>query len=148
MVDFKSELVELVKKRNEIEGRINQVSHAMEAMARTLEDKQQQAAYIDDIRATMARIGFQDAIRAVLAFPRAAMTAMQIRDTIQTNRLMDLSVYSNPLASIYTTLRRMKNNEEVEEVEKGGEKAYRMKQRKSLLDSMDEKRRKKLFYGR
>lgn len=52
---------------------------------------------------------------------------VEIRDLITKNQWMDLSQYSNPLASIYTTIRRMKESGEVEEIEKDGDKAYKLK---------------------
>src|SRR5271165_78451 len=126
MADFRAKLVDLVQRRNEVETRISQVSYAMEAMARTCEDPARQAAYIDDVRSLTARLGFQSAIRSALAFS-GGMTAGHIRDYIGQPGWMDLSAYSNPLASIYTTLRRMKEGDEIEEFDQRGEKAFRLK---------------------
>jgi hypothetical protein len=129
MEGFRAELVNLVRQRNATEARINQITHAMEAMARTCEDSQKTMAYLDDIRGIAARIGFQDAIRSALGFPGhlQGMTPVEIRDFISKSGWMDLGQYNNPLASIHTTLRRMKDNEEVEEIDKGGDKAFRLK---------------------
>lgn len=125
---YRVELVELVKKRNAVETRINQISHAMEAMADTCEDAEQKAAYRDEIRSITERVGFQSAIRSALIIlpPGRGMTAIEIRDWIEKRGQMDLSAYNNPLASIYTTIRRMKENGEVEDCDKSGEKAFRL----------------------
>ena len=123
---YKAELVELVKRRNAAETRINQISHAMEAMANTCEDAAQRAAYRDEIRSLTARVGFQEAIREALETQDEGMTAVEIRDCIMFFQWMDLDAYSNPLASIYTTLRRMKGNGEVEEFERNGDRAFRL----------------------
>lgn len=126
MSNFRAELVELINKRNALAIRITQISHAMEAMARTCEDVLKKAEYLDDIRNLTAQVGFQEAIRITLAFNRNGMTAPEIRRYIWEKQLMDLVNYSNPLASIHTTLRRMKENSEVEEIDKAGDKAYRL----------------------
>jgi hypothetical protein len=139
MAAFRDELLILVQRRNHIETRIAQVSDAMEAMARTCEDPTQKAAYIDDVRNLTAKIGFQSAIRSALAL-RGPMTASEIREFIGQPGWMDLSAYSNPLASIYTTLRRMKENDEIQETKKGEEKAYRLSRQ---LDPLPEPPKKK-----
>jgi hypothetical protein len=129
MEGFRAELVNLVRQRNATEARITQITHAMEAMAGTCEDFQKKMAYLDDIHGIAARIGFQDAIRSALGFPNhlEGMTPVEIRDFISKSGWMDLGAYNNPLASIHTTLRRMKENEEVDEIDKSGDKAFRLK---------------------
>ena len=55
------------------------------------------------------------------------MTPKYIRDMIVLLGKMELSVYTNAMASIHTTLRRMKESGEVEEVQNSnGERAYRL----------------------
>jgi hypothetical protein len=114
MDGLRAELLDLVKRRNEIETRIVQVSNAIEGLVGVLEDPAEQAQYLDEMRGLTARVGFSSAVRSALAL-RPNSTPLQVRDSISENRWMDLAAYSNPLASIHTTLRRMKEAGEVEE---------------------------------
>jgi len=131
MLSFRAELVELVQRRNEVETRILHVGHAMEAMAMTCKDHRERAAYLDDVHRLTARVGFQSAIRSALALG-GSMTPTELKDYIGQPGCMDLSLYSNPLASIHTTLRRMKASSEIEDCQKGGEKAVRLNRRQAL----------------
>jgi hypothetical protein len=68
-----------------------------------------------------------DAIRSALRSTNKLLTATEIRGTILLLKKLDLSSYSNAMASIHTTLRRMKEKGEVEETSNDkGEKAYRL----------------------
>lgn len=114
MDGLRSELLDLVSRRNEIETRIVQVSNAIEGLVGVLEDPAEQAKYLDEVRSLTARVGFSSAVRSALAL-KPNSTVLQVRDFIAENKWMDLSAYSNPLASIHTTLRRMKEANEVED---------------------------------
>ncbi|MGC1371282.1 MAG: hypothetical protein WA824_04005, partial [Candidatus Sulfotelmatobacter sp.] len=70
--------------------------------------------------------GFTEAIRSILR-PGAAFKPTHIKDMIVLLRKMDLSGYTNPMASIHTTLRRMRTAGEREELQNDkGEKLYRL----------------------
>lgn len=116
MDDLRAELFDLVSRRNAIETRIVQVSNAIEGLARVLEDPVEQGKYLDEVRGVTARVGFSSAVRSTLAL-KPNSTPIQIRDFIDEHAWMDLSSYSNPLASIHTTLRRMKEAGDVQEID-------------------------------
>jgi hypothetical protein len=112
------EFLELRKQRDEIDTRMAQVSTAIEGLAGVCEDTDERQKLLDTVRTLNSRVGFAEAVRLALAMRHSdqpGMTPVEIRDMIQNSETMDLSGYSNPLASIHTTLRRMKDSGEIEE---------------------------------
>ncbi len=89
-------------------------------------------------------VGLTDAIRAVLRQGTGDwLTATNVRDRLATLGF-DFSAYStNPLASVSTTLRRMKPEEVETTTVDGGVAAYRWKQ-SSLAERLEAVRRVKL----
>jgi hypothetical protein len=109
------EFLDLRKRRDEIDARMAQVSEAIEALAKVCEDTDERQKLLDTIHTLNSRVGFTEAVRLALAMrhpSQPGMTPVEIRDFIQNSETMHLSGYSNPLASIHTTLRRMKDIEE------------------------------------
>jgi hypothetical protein len=111
----------------EAEEQISGYTAALKAMAKMLEDKEMGDAYLARLEELGGKMGFVAAIRFVLRVSPKPLVPTSIKSLIQIGKKMDLSVYSNPMSSIHTTLRRMKESGEVEEiVTDGGEKAYRL----------------------
>lgn len=111
----------------EAEQQISEYTSALRALAKVMEDKEAGDAYLVRLDEMSGKPGFTDAIRFVLRPSNKPLTPTAIRSLIQISKKMDLSVYSNPMASIHTTLRRMVEAAEVEVVTIDGEKAYRLR---------------------
>jgi hypothetical protein len=118
-------LKEAIKTRAEAEKEIAEYTNALRALAKVIEDKEAGDQYLASLDELSGKFGFADAIRFVLGPAQKPLTTTAIRSLIQISKKMDLSAYSNPMASIHTTLRRMVESGEVEVVIIDGEKAYR-----------------------
>ena len=93
------------------------------------EDEDIKASYLLKLEELSGKPGFIDAVRSVLrGIKGKPLTPMEVKTWILIGKKMDLSGYSNPMASIHTTLRRLKDRDEIEEVANDkGEKAFRLK---------------------
>jgi hypothetical protein len=118
-------LREAVKTRAEADKQITEYTNALRALAKVIEDREAGDSYLATLEELSGKPGFTDTIRFVLRLTKKPQTPTQIRALIHIGKKMDLSAYSNPMASIHTTLRRMKESGEIEEsVNEKGEKAY------------------------
>lgn len=129
MDSFLGKLGEAIIARTEAERQISEYTNAIKALAKVIENKELGDSYLASLDELSGKPGFKDAIRKILRQHREGLTPGMIRAGIQTLKLMDLSTHSNPLASIHTTLRRMRESSEpeVEEFENStGEKVYRL----------------------
>jgi hypothetical protein len=123
--DMLSKLAEAKQVYQEALRAMEDVSKAIEALANICEDEGIKNKYLSRLEEIMSTQGFKSTIHAVLA-EGEAFTPMEIRTLIVAKGKMDLSQYVNPMASIHTTLRRMRAKNEIEEVTNDkGEKAYR-----------------------
>ncbi len=100
---------------------------AIKSLIGVCEDEEVKTNYLLALEEITGRSGFMDAARAVLRErTSAALTPSEIRGFIVSEKIMDLSGYSNALASIHTTLHRLEKKKEVQETtNRFGEKAYR-----------------------
>ncbi|MGA3162514.1 MAG: hypothetical protein ABSC77_15015 [Terracidiphilus sp.] len=114
--------------RTEAEQQITEYTNALRALAKVIEDKEVGDSYLVRLDELSGKPGFADAVRSALRYRgEKGVTPTGIRTYIVHLKKMDLSVYSNPMASIHTTLRRMKESGEVEEfINDQKEKAYRL----------------------
>ncbi len=121
-------LKDAVQTRAEAEKQITEYTNAIKALAKVCEDKEVGASYLISLDEVIGKSGFLSAIRSVLRFRKDGATPTEIRSWIHIGKTMDLSVYSNPMASIHTTLRRMVESGEVEVIQgtKENEKLYRL----------------------
>ncbi len=127
MDEMLGKLTEATQTYREAEKAVTEYTNAIRALAQVCEDEDTKVTYLLALEEISGRPGFADAIRSALRAARETQTTIQIKGTIILMKKMDLSVYSNPMASIHTTLRRMKDRGEVEEViNDKGEKAYRL----------------------
>src|SRR5271157_5424390 len=118
-----------VEQRKLAEIQITSTTAAIRALASTCEDEEEKADYFARLDESSGKPGFKDAVRSVLRThaQKKPMTPTEIRTWIVLSKKMDLSGYSNAMASIHTTLRRMKESGEVDELlNEKGEKAYRL----------------------
>ena len=133
-----------VKQRQEADIQITTNSAAIRALANTCEDEEAKGEYILRLEELSGKQGFTDAVRSVMRVG-AAMKPVHIRDLIVLLKKMDLNGYSNPMASIHTTLRRMKASGEVEELQNDkGEKVYSLSPRAQVTSQAEIAEQKKL----
>jgi len=105
---------------------ISEYTNAIRALAQVCEDEEIREEYLTKLDEVNGKQGFADAVRSVMKLGND-YTPVQIKALITLFKKMDFSGYSNPMASIHTTLRRMKQSGEVEETRnEKGEKAYRL----------------------
>jgi len=127
--DLLAQLREATKTFREAEESVTGLTAAIRALAQVCEDEEIKTTYLNALEELSGKPGFLDAVRSVLKGPgqRKALTAAEIKEFIVLGGRMSLSGYSNPMASIHTTLRRLKDKREVEEqVNDKGEKVYRL----------------------
>ncbi len=128
IVGFIDKLSEAIKTRDEAGKRIGEYAAAIRALAKVMEDKEAADACLATLEELSGKPGFVSTIRSVLRSNPNGLTPTEIKGWIQFRKSMDLSVYSNPMASIHTTIRRMVDSGEVEPIQNvEGEKAYRFK---------------------
>jgi hypothetical protein len=129
LASMKVKLESAIEVRRDAERQISDYSTAIRALALVCEDDEVKITYLNLLEELGGKPGFLAAIRTILRAHRGeAQTPGMIRAGIRVLKLMDLSTYSNPLASIHTTLKRMKDKGEVEEtLNAKGEKVYRLK---------------------
>jgi len=121
------QLKESTEALREAEKSVSGLTAAIRALAQVCEDEEVKTAYLLALEEISGKPGFADAVRYALRVTGKLQTPSQIKGTIVLMKRMDLSVYSNPMASIHTTLRRMKEKGEIEEAtNESGEKAYRI----------------------
>lgn len=125
VVGFIDKLKSAIKARAEAEKQVTEYTAAIRALARVMEDKEAADSVLATLDEMSGKPGFAETIRFVLRLAKKPLTPTQIKALIAIGKKMDLSAYSNPMASIHTTLRRMKDSGEIEEtVNDKGEKAY------------------------
>jgi hypothetical protein len=126
MDDMLGKLGAALLARSQAEKEIAEYGNALRALAKVMEDRELGDRYLARVEELSGKPGFADSVRNVLRFKSEGLTPTEIRAWIGIRKLMDLSAYTNPLASIHTTLRRMRESAEVEEFTNGGgQKAYR-----------------------
>jgi hypothetical protein len=129
MDDMLAKLAEATRVYRESEKAVREYSDAIRALAQVCEDEEIKANYLLALEDITGKPGFMDAIRSVLKGPgqRRPLTAPEIKEFIVLGGKMSLAGYSNPMASIHTTLRRLEKKGEVEEIQNTkGERAYRL----------------------
>jgi hypothetical protein len=126
MIGLFGKLESALKMRQEAEIQITANSAAIRALANACEDEEFKGVYLLRLEELTGKPGFKSVILTMLKKHPEGMTPRTIAGGIRLLKLMDLSGYSNPLASIHTTLRRMKEAGEVDEILIEGEKAYRI----------------------
>jgi hypothetical protein len=122
-------LGEALKQRQEADIQITTNTAAIRALANTCEDEDVKGDYLLRLEEMGGKTGFKDAVLKVLRAYPGGLTPPEIKGRINFLKVMDLSGYSNPLASIHTTLRRMEGGEVEQFVNEVGEKAWRIKSR-------------------
>jgi hypothetical protein len=129
MSEMLTKLRKAVELQRETQQQIAEYTNAIRALAQVCEDEDVRTGYLLSLEELSGKPGFLDAIRWVVKThsQKKPLTPKEIRSWIILGKKMDLSGYSNAMASIHTTLRRMKDSGEIEELlNEKGEKAYRL----------------------
>jgi chromosome segregation ATPase len=104
--DLKTELEALVPKRDEINFRIDRIQTSITALANMLDDPNEKLAELAEMNDIVGPSGLTDAVSKVVRSNLNGFTAVEVRDVLEATRF-DLSKYSNALAAIHTTLKRL-----------------------------------------
>ena len=121
-----SKLEAALKQRQEAEIHITTNSAAIRALANTCENEDVKGDYLLRLEEMGGKQGFKEVVLSILKEHSHGLTPTEVRTWIALGQRMNLSGYSNPLASIHTTLRRMKDSGEIEQgVNTNGDKVYR-----------------------
>jgi hypothetical protein len=120
-------LEEALKQRQEADIHITANTAAIRALANTCEDEDVKGDYLLRLEEMSGKPGFKEVVLSILKGHPAGLTPVEIRTWIALGKKMTLSGYSNPLASIHTTLRRMEGTEVEQFVSAKGEKSWRIK---------------------
>jgi hypothetical protein len=108
------ELVELGKKRKEIDRDMTKLRQLIRANADMLPDNEG-AVFLEEAESSGER-GFTDTIRQLLRANRDGFTPTELRNAL-TAAGFDLSSQSNAMASIHSVLKRLKKSREVVSVQ-------------------------------
>jgi hypothetical protein len=122
-------LEEALKQRQEAEIQITANTAAIRALANTCEDEDVKGDYLLRLEEMGGKQGFKEVVLSILKAHPKGLTPTEIRSWIALGNRMNLSGYSNPLASIHTTLRRMEGGEVEQFITTNGDKAWRIKPR-------------------
>jgi len=115
-----------LKQRQEADIQITTNMAAIRALANTCEDEDVKDDYLLRLEEMSGKRGFKEAVLSILRGHPRGLTPTEVRTWITLQKKMNLSSYSNPLASIHTTLRRMEGNEVEQFTNSKGEKAWRI----------------------
>ena len=107
-----AELIQKIKERDELDRRIGQLNLALRGMAQMLPEprKKQLLDRLNGLRRKSA--GLTDSIREALRQFSDGMTAGEIKSYLE-NTGFDMSEYSQPNATLSTTLLRLRTNKEI-----------------------------------
>lgn len=133
----RGELADLLLQKDEIEKRVAQLRQTVVGLSALSEGHEDLENVIIEGRAIASEfsdgasdIGFTDVCREVLKAADADMSPTEVRDGILRMGLDLNATYTNPLAVIHTTLKRLCDNGEVaKRTDKGGKIVYRWKRR-------------------
>jgi phage terminase large subunit-like protein len=122
--DSKKDLRKLVSQRDEINLKIERKQAVIKALANALDDPDEASAQIAEMDEIVSPVGLTDKIRIVLRSSMDGFTAVEVRGMLEALKF-DLSDYSNALATIHTTLKRLERAKEVKsEITPTGDKVY------------------------
>jgi hypothetical protein len=118
------EMVDLLKKRGQIEARIAQLKSAIKLLSGLLEEPPQ----VDEVTPEeLGDLGITEAIRAVLQQSEVAMTPAEIKARLSEAKV-NLDKYANASAVIHNTLKRMQSQGELDVTTfPGGAAAYSLR---------------------
>jgi len=141
--NLRKRLAEIDAERAEIEARRSDLEKETASIKEALSHLLPLCGEIFDPN-DLSGAGFTNAIRSVLAsYVGKWLSASEVRESLG-QRGFQLSVYSNPMASIYKILSRLVESGEIESKSEGANVFYRTKPEASLLERvalLDSKKR-------
>lgn len=122
MDTYLKEISDLTKQRRKIEARIAKIEKVLRGMIDLLDSEARQIKYMEKLDDIKPPAGLSDAILQVLRSEKRPFFPTEIRDRIKEY----LTKYSNKMAPVHTTLKRLQKNPLVfvERVEVDGKPAY------------------------
>lgn len=126
ITELRTELRELIKQRDHIERRMSDVNLALRSFTRMLTDEKQRESLLAELEQSRRKpAGLTEVIATFLSnSPHHYHSANDVREWLDREGF-DLSDYSQPLATIATTLRRLEESERVKAIRKGRNVAYK-----------------------
>jgi chromosome segregation ATPase len=122
---LRKELQKLCKERAFIEQQLANVNMALNSLARGIQDKQEREEVLKEVEAARRKpAGLTEAVSDFLRSTHASMSANEVRSWLE-RQGFDLSDYSQPLATISVTLRRLKDRGRVKATHVGREVTYK-----------------------
>jgi hypothetical protein len=138
MGEMLDRLKESVQTRNDAARQVVEYTNAIKALAQACSDEETRDYYLVSADELSGKPAFLEPVRSVLRLPgpqKSGLTPGEVKDWIVIGHRMDLSIYSNPIASIRTTLGRTLESGEVEQfLGAKGETRYRVVTRRIQSD--------------
>jgi hypothetical protein len=132
------ELSGLVEQRDQIQARIGKTEAAIRAFIELLEDERDQQLYSARLTSASKPLGLTEAIKRIFVQAKEPLLPMAVRDRLVESSF-PLSGYSNPMAVIYTTITRLRDQDLIEECGKESG-AFRWIAKESLMRDFGQKR--------
>lgn len=124
---LRKDLRDLCEKRRWIEEQLVQVRLALGSLARGLEDEKEREEVLREVAAARRKPGLTERVAECMRnSPHYEFTATEVRQSLE-DEGVDLSGYSQPLATISITLRRMHETGRLTTKRKGRNVLYRWK---------------------
>jgi predicted nucleic acid-binding Zn-ribbon protein len=125
VANLRSELQELCKQRKHVEMRMVNVNLALSSLAREIEDANEREDVLKEIQAARRKpAGLTEAIAESLRQTHHSLSAEEVRYWLEMEGF-DLSQYSQPLATISVTLRRLEASGRVKATRVGRKVRYK-----------------------
>lgn len=135
----RNELRDLMKQREWIDQQMSNANLALRSLALMIPDKQKRDDLLEELKQARRKpAGLTEAVSTVLSnSPHHSHSAKDIRQSLEREGF-DLSDYSQPLATIMTTLRRMATAKKIKATRKDGRVSYKWIEGFTPLDSVEE----------
>src|ERR1700730_14172591 len=125
IANLRSELQELCKQRKHVEMRMVNVNLALSSLAREIEDANEREDVLKEIQAARRKpAGLTEAISESLRQTHHSLSAHEVRYGLEREGF-DLSQYSQPMATVSVTLRRLEASGRVQATRVGRKVSYR-----------------------
>jgi predicted nucleic acid-binding Zn-ribbon protein len=125
VANLRRELQELRKQRSHIERRMVNVNLALRSLAREIEDKKEREELLIEIEAARRKpAGLTETISENLRQTPQSLSANEVREWLEREGF-DLSEYSQPLATISVTLRRLEKSGRVKATRENRKVTYK-----------------------
>ena len=125
VAELLEQLKETTQRRREYDKKIAEYTKTIRRLI-AMCDTDDKSKYLADLKELTQKPGFVSEIQLVLRGYPEGLTRKQIKNKIVLRRKMKLSDYSNPMASIHTTLFRLCRSGKVKRLEKNGEPVYHL----------------------